>query len=223
MTKSKNILPPRAVWTDEMIGLLVRRYANETTQAIANDLGMKAHQVYSKASYLRLKKSAEFLASPASGRTNGRQGMGTRFEKGQNPWNKGKPFVAGGKSAQTRFKPGQAPHNTHEIGSYRITKDGTLQRKISNDKGPNHKRWRSVHELAWIEANGAVPAKHVTVFKKGMSTNKLEEITLDRIECVSHSELMKRNSVHNLPKELAELVQLRGAVNRQINQRSKQS
>lgn len=121
---------------------------------------------------------------------------------------------------ETRFKPGQSPHNTHAIGSYRITKDGTLQRKISNASGNNSKRWRGVHELVWSEENGTVPAGHIIVFKHGRRTNKIEEITIDRVECISLAENMRRNSVHNLPKELAELVQLRGALNRQINKRS---
>lgn len=33
---------------------------------------------------------------------------------------------------------------------------------------------------------------------------------------------MRRNTVHNLPPELAKVVQLRGAINRQINKRAKE-
>ncbi len=49
----------------------------------------------------------------------------------------------------------------------------------------------------------------------------MEHITLDRLECITRRENMARNTVHNLPKELARLVQLQGAVKRQINKRSK--
>jgi hypothetical protein len=34
---------------------------------------------------------------------------------------------------------------------------------------------------------------------------------------------MRRNSIHNLPKDLAEVAQLRGALNRVINARSKKA
>jgi hypothetical protein len=34
---------------------------------------------------------------------------------------------------------------------------------------------------------------------------------------MSRAESMRRNSYHNYPKELAQLIQLRGALNRKIN------
>jgi hypothetical protein len=221
MSKSNGILAPRTDWTTAMTTILIKRYPNEPSLTIANDLGIKLHCVYQKARRLDLKKSAEFLASPQSGRTDGQRGNSSRFQAGHSTWNKGTNFTAGGRSPETRFKQGQDPHNTQAIGSYRITKDGTLQQKISNVRGNSSQRWRAVHELVWIATHGAMPSKHIVVFKKDMSTNKLEDITIDRIECISRSELMKRNTVHNLPKELAELVQLRGALNRKINRRIK--
>jgi hypothetical protein len=122
---------------------------------------------------------------------------------------------------QTQFKPGQSPHNTAPIGSYRLDPDGTLQQKISDAKGSNSKRWRGVHELVWVAANGPMPPKHIAVFKPGMRTNVLEEITIDRVECISLAENMKRNTVHNLPPQLVEVVRLRGVLTRHINQRKK--
>jgi hypothetical protein len=55
-----------------------------------------------------------------------------------------------------------------------------------------------------------------------MKTTKLEEITLDRLECITHAELMKRNSIYNHPPEVIELMRLRGVLNRVINKRSKE-
>jgi hypothetical protein len=95
---------------------------------------------------------------------------------------------------------------------------GTLQRKISNAKGSNSKRWRGVHELVWIEANGPVPPGHICVFRPGMRTAVLEEITVERVECISFAENMRRNSYHTrFPKEIGLAIQLRGALNRKIN------
>lgn len=211
----------RQFWTDWEFAWLLALYPDLKTELIAEALGRKLASVYNKAFQLGLEKSAEFLASPASGRTNGLQGAGTRFAKGLTPWNKGIAFDSGGRSVETRFKAGQMPHNTHAVGSYRITKDGTLQRKVGTAKGSNSVRWRGVHELAWIEANGPVPHGHIVVFKPGQRTQKLEEITADRVECISFAENMKRNTRHNLPKPLNDLIALRAALTRQINKRTK--
>ncbi|MEG0000594.1 hypothetical protein [Comamonas sp.] len=103
------------------------------------------------------------------------------------------------------------------VGSYRINKDGHLQRKIGEASGANHKRWRNVAELLWIEANGPLPAGHIVIFRPGMRTAVLEEITLDRIECISRADNARRNHPANKSPELARLVQLKGAITRQVN------
>lgn len=225
MTKSRNILPTRKFWTNDEIEIFRVRYPDEPTSALAAEFGRPEKALYNLAKRLRLKKSASFLESANSGRiqrgrTDPRM-MATQFKSGHSTWNNGmKGLNIGGE--ETQFKPGQLPHNTSEIGAYRITKDGTLQRKISNAKGSNSKRWRGVHELLWVEANGPVPAGHICVFKPGMKTRELDEITLDRVECISFAENMRRNSYHNkYPKEIAQLIQLRGAVQRKINRRLK--
>lgn len=223
MTKSKGVLGPRTVWTDEQVDLPRRLYPNYKTEDVATMIGHRLQLVYQKAARLGLAKSAAYLASPAACRLRRGDNVGEagRFQKGNVSWNKGTNFAAGGRSPETRFKPGQAPHNTMPIGAYRLDKDGVLQRKFSNDKGNNSKRWRGVHELVWVEANGPLPAKHIVVFKPGMKTNVLEEITLDLVECISLAENMRRNTVHNMPKELVDLVRLRAVLTRHINRRGK--
>lgn len=56
-----------------------------------------------------------------------------------------------------------------------------------------------------------------------MRTAVLDEITLDRVECISLAENMRRNSYHNYPKEIALAIQLRGVLNRKINHVIKQA
>ena len=185
MTRSRNILPPRQFWTKDEIEAIRARYPDEPTSKLAAEFDRHEKSIYNLAKRLGLKKSEAFLQSANSGRIQrGRSDprmMATQFKPGQQVWNKGmKGLQIGG--VETQFKPGQLPHNTSEIGAYRITKDGMLQRKISNAKGSNSKRWRGVHELVWIEANGPVPAGHICVFKPGMKTHEIEEITLDKVE-----------------------------------------
>lgn len=103
------------------------------------------------------------------------------------------------------------------MSSYRINADGHLQRKVSEASGNNSKRWRGVAELVWVEANGPVPPKHIVIFKRGQHTAVLEEITLDRVECISMAENARRNHPRNKSPELAKLVQLKGAITRQVN------
>ncbi len=85
---------------------------------------------------------------------------------------------------------------------------------------------RAAQILVWMEqrlivapmqANGTIPEKHVVTFKPGTRTNVEDEITLDRLECISQRENMMRNTLHRYPKEIAHAIQMRGALNRRIN------
>ena len=207
-------------WTKKTIAVLRRRYPHELTATIAADLGVTVTACYQRAGALGLKKTAAYLNGAGCHRLQpGSQiGMGTRFQPGQAPANKGiKGWQAGGRAKETQFKPGNTPHTELPVGSYRLDKQGTLQRKIGTAKGSNSKRWRGVHELVWVAAHGPVPPGHICVFKPGTRTNVLEEITLDRVECISFAENMRRNSYHNrYPKEIGLAIQARGALIRKI-------
>lgn len=225
MTKSRGIRPPYQFWTAEQTEQLARLYPDMTTAELARQLGISERRINNKAQELGLKKSAAHLASPAAGRLRrgDNRGKATRFQKGHTTWNKGLTGLQIGGEA-TQFKPGtlngRAAQLCQPLGTHRITKDGTLQRKISTAHCNNSQRWRSVHELVWIAAHGPVPAGHIVVFRPGMKTADPAAITLDKVECISFAENMRRNTVHNrYPKEIALVAQLRGAITRQINRR----
>lgn len=222
MTKSRGILPPRRRWTDDQVDALTRLYPDTPTADIAKQFGITVERVYSKANLLGLKKSEAYLASPAACRLRKGDGVGaaTRFKPGQHSWNKGmKGLNLGG--IETQFKPGHRGGKAAElyqpIGTERISKDGYVQRKI-NDDMPLQRRWRGVHIINWEAVNGPLPKGHALVFKDGNKQNT----AVENLELLSRAELMRRNSYHtNYPKEVAQLVQLRGAITRQINKRSK--
>ncbi|MEI7296626.1 HNH endonuclease [Paraburkholderia tropica] len=215
----------RDLWLPREIARLKREYPTSHTPTLARSMGRTVSSVYQKALGLGLRKSAEYLASPEAGRTDGKRGGSTRFKPGHVTWNKGLKGVAGVQEAcrRTQFKEGFLPHNTLPIGSLRINKDGHLQRKVCNGKGSASKRWRNVAELVWCGANGQMPPRHFVVFRPGMFTNKLEEITLDRVECISMAENARRNHPRNKSPELAKLVQLKGAITRQVNRIAKEA
>lgn len=212
----------RQPWTADEVELLREQYPHQTAKALASTLGHPTSSIYHQAARLGLAKSTEFYESADARRIDGETGASTRFPKGNIPWNKGMTGLDIG-GHETRFKPGSSPHNTRSVGEYRLTKDGTLQRKIGTAKGCNSKRWRGVHELVWIAANGPLPAGHICVFKPGMRTAELADITADKVECISLAENMRRNSYHRYGKDIARLVQLRGALNRKINRLTKES
>lgn len=216
-------------WSAEEIAILRMRYPDERTVDLAQFLGRQVGHVYQAAVRYGVKKSEAYLASDLSARIQrGKQHpamIATRFKSGVKPWNKGTHYVAGGRSAETRFKKGQmsgaAQHNYVPIGTLRI-KDGVLSRKIGDEHPVPARHWKAVHAIVWEAANGPIPCGSIVVFLKGMKTLVEDEITVDKLELITRVENMRRNTYHNYPKEIATAIQLRGALNRKINKRLRQ-
>lgn len=220
MTKSQGIYPADRFWTPEQTAVVVRLYADTPTKEIAEQLGFSEYRVYSKARALGIKKSAAFMSTAAVYRATNppAKWVEKRFQKGHSTWNKGmKGIYLGGNEA--RFKPGnrsgQALLQWQPIGAERISKDGYLERKINDDK-PFHRRWRSVHLLVWEEANGPLPDGYAVTFKDGDKRN----VALENLQLTTRQELMTRNSVHKYGPEIAELCRIRGAIARQIKEKT---
>lgn len=209
-----------SIWTKQQLAILRREYPRRTAAEVSRLCGHSTGSVHQAAIRLGVRKSAAFLASPASGRLrkDDTRGVSGRFSAGHETWNKGaKGWKAGGRSAQTRFRPGNRPHTWRPIGTERVTYDGILQRKVCESGYPPDD-WKAVHVMVWEEENGPVPRGHVVVFKDG----NRERIALENLELVTRRELMRRNSVHSrYPKEIARAIQLRGALMRQINKRER--
>jgi hypothetical protein len=203
-------------WTARDIDLLRQRYPHEPTAALAADLGRSVRAIYEKAYALGLKKTQEFLASGLAGRLDGVRGGATRFKPGHSTWNKGIKFAAGGRSGETQFKKGSKPPNWQPVGAERLSKEGYLQRKLT-DTGYPPRDWVPVHHIIWREAGRDIPQGYRLIFTNGDKT----DIRLDNLQLISLADNMRRNSYHNLPKPLAQLVQLRGALNRKINKLTK--
>ena len=122
---------------------------------------------------------------------------------------------------RTQFKlgrPASESRNYLPVGSYRVNADGHLEQKMNDDPSvPPVRRWSPVYRLVWEAAHGPIPAGHLVCFKHGQQTAVLEQITADRLECITRAELAKRNHPRNRSPELARLVQLKGAITRQVN------
>lgn len=217
----------KRLWSKSEIAAMRRRYPREPTEALARDLRRSVAAVYARADILGLSKSATYLASPAACRLRRGDNVGAafRFKKGQVPFNKGlrRPGWHAGRMKETQFKKGmlngEAARRFKPIGSMR-TCDGYLYRKIADTPGvPWTRNWKQEHYLVWEAAHGPIPAKHIVAFKNGDRT----DIRLDNLELIARSDLMARNTVHNLPAPLPQVIQLLGAVKAQITRKTRKA
>lgn len=202
-------------WTPDEDQKLAGLYGSMSAGEIARALGRTRLAVKNRVNQLALTKPDGSINTGC-------------FPKGHVPANKGmrRPGWAAGRMAETQFKKGclngRAAIVAKPIGFERISKDGYLERKVNNDM-PFQKRWRAVHRIAWEEANGPIPEGHAVCFKPGLFSNRRDEITVDRLELVHRKDLMKRNSLYNYPKEIQDVIKLRGAVRRRINKLTKEA
>lgn len=228
----------RRLWTEAELEVVRRGYPDQRTCDLAKALGRGERSVYQAAYTMGLRKSAAFMASDKSGRVQrGKQDprmRATQFRKNMTPWNKGKKCRPGRganhpNARRTQFKAGcmcgAAQHNYQLIGTERISKEGYLERKVTDAGDTNaarQRRWVAVHRLVWIEAHGPIPEGHLVVFKPGCRTTKTSEITAEKLELIDRVENLRRNSRHTrYPPEVNQLMQLKGALKRKIKNRSK--
>lgn len=220
MTKPLNPLKPggsRFRWSAAELNVLRRDYPGQSTATVAAGLGLAINTVYNKAHTLGLHKSREFLSSAASGRLQreGHQGIHFRFKAGSKPWNMGMKGWRPEGCEATQFKPGSTPVNRQLIGALRINSDGQLDIKLYDGL----RSWVQLHHYCWFLAHGSWPPQGWCIrFKDGDSHNPATK----NMFLVTRAENMRLNSYHNtLPPEVARLIQLRGALTRQINRRSR--
>lgn len=219
MTKRRVHAEPRRYWTAAEDRIIRRHYKHKATADVAKLLpGRTALSVYQRAYGLGLNKSAEYLASPAACRLRRGDAVGWahRFEKGFTPWNKGTHWTAGGRSKLTRFKKGQRsarwPLEDYQVGALRINADGQMDIKVKEGM----RAWYCFARWVWTTERGPIPKNGVI----RILGDDPDDIRIENLRLTSRAELMRDNTYHRYPKEIAQLIQLRGALNRQINRRT---
>lgn len=144
-----------------------------------------------------------------------------RVKPGSVPPNKGLPqkewlSKAGRKKVRkTQFKKGSLPHNTKSDYEISVRKDnrGVEYQHIRVSLA----KWIPLHRYNWELSHGKIPAKMKLVFKDGDTMNA----AIENLEILTPGQLMERNSWHRYPEEIGKAIQLRGALNRQINKHLK--
>jgi len=209
----------RKLWTAADDEKLREIYPTLSAAEAGAVLGASVKAIWARAAGLGLKKSSAWLRerSRKNSLKEGHGGRAHQFRKGQAPWNAGMAFEAGGRSQDTRFQPGNrsgmALHLWKPVGTTRLNKDGYLERKI-NDDFPIHRRWRGEHLVIWEAKNGPLPKKgYAVAFKDGDKTNLVEA----NLELITRAELLRRNGVHRWGEDIARVIQLKGAITRQLN------
>ena len=218
-------------WSQAEDDTLRQLWPNNPDTVVMAALGRSQSNVHVRAKRLGIKRSPEYLElakERAAQRIKTDPVMSARvFKPGCATWNSGmKGYQPGGRSAETRFKPGDKPASTLPIGAHRIviSKHGGahLERKMSDTLGHSHKRWVPVARLVWQDAHGPVPPGHIVVFKTpSLRTVVLEQITLDKLDCITRAEHAKRNHPRNKCPELGALIQLKGCITRQVKRINK--
>lgn len=200
-------------WTEEEVQLLREWYgsADMFVSDMAARLGRPRNMVYQKALALGLRRPKEMQA------IGGRMGAqldgakAHRFTKGHIPANKGKkmPPETYAKAARTMFKKGNTPKNHQEIGSERVNVYGYVEIKVAE---PN--RWKLKHRMIWEEANGPIEKGYNVQFKDGNPLN----VSLENLYLISRQRQLKEENslMARYPKELQDIIRLRGTVKRQM-------
>lgn len=208
-------------YTLEEVTYIKDSYASTSAQKIADKLGVPKRSVYQIARRLGLRKSKEYISEVAKenfARAD-HPGTATRFKPGHIPFSKGKKQVEYcspegiAASARTRFKPGNRPANWKPLGSERTNIYGYREVKVKEGL----RGWRLKHQVVWEEKHGAVPRGYRISFRDGNPLN----CEIDNLYLVTVEEMMRRNTIHNYPEEIRDLVHLRGVVTREINKQKR--
>jgi hypothetical protein len=146
----------RRYWTTVEVRKLEQMYcwSDAPIQAICEALGRTRAAVKVMAHKLGARRSARFLAGPAC-----------RWQPGNRPWNAGKLYRAGGRSALTRFKKGHRGARQRPVGSERRERDG-WRIKVAEPSV-----WIPKPRHVWIQHFGEIPAGAVIRLKDGNPDN----------------------------------------------------
>lgn len=105
------------------------------------------------------------------------------FKKGNIPRNKGITGYMG--ANRTTFKKGHLPHNTREMYSERLSKDGYIEIKVGRNK------WLGKHRYIWEQYyKKDVPKGYAVIFLDGDNRN----FDIDNLKIISRGALLILNS-----------------------------
>lgn len=208
--------------TSEQLEAIKNEYHNTSAKDLAIRCECSVSCIYSIAFKYHLKKDKEFISEMAfknmqDPNHKGRQHL---FKKGSVSHNKGLKqsdymSISGiEKSKVTRFNKGHTPENYLPVGTERLTKNGYVE--IKTEEGL--RGWRLKHRVVWEQANGLIPKGYNVQFRDKNRQN----VVLENLYLINRvDQLNTENSICRYPKELSNIIRLKGALKRQINKKRK--
>jgi hypothetical protein len=194
----------RRFWTPEEDAYMREAYATTPTSDMAAHLNRSKSSVFGRAELLKLRKSEDFFLIHGKRFHAHTPNQGTRFKTGNVPFNKGRKqseWLSPDKVEnvrKTQFKKGSRPHNTVPVGTERISKDGYIEVKVSEDA------WKYKHRVEWEKHHGAIPAGHNVQMRDGNRQNW----HIDNLYLISKADNMARNTIANYPEPLRKTMKL---------------
>jgi hypothetical protein len=190
-------------------------YADMPSKTLAEWLGRSESGISGLAHKLGVFKSPEYFSTNPG-----------CYPRGHVPANKGlrRPGYAPGRMAQTQFKRGErsgfAEDNWKSVGTIVADPEGFLRIKIAervNGKpiGWDKSIWPLLHHQVWERHHGPIPPGHKIAFKDGDRRNT----AIENLEILTHAEMMARNTIHNLPRELKDVIHLTGKIKQVLRRR----
>lgn len=195
-------------FTPEEDSFITENYLTMPIKSMAKKLGRSYTGIRGRLENLNLVIPKEIIEQ---------RKLDSQIKKGNIPKNKGRKQVDYmspemiARTARTRFKKGQIPHNTLQDWQESIVKDkrGIPYIKI---KVPGERRLIFKHVWLWRESNGKIPKGSIIVFKDKNTMN----CVLENLERITKAENMLRNSIQNYPEELREIIVLKRNLERII-------
>lgn len=197
-------------WTPALDEALQLLYPTNTSQHVADIMGLSIGTVNSRAYYIGLKKDPEHLNQVQQEVIqNLHNGALHRFKKGHVSHNKGKKMQPStrAKIERTFFAKGQKPHNTKYDGYERINVYGYVEVRVAERK------FIGKHRLIWEQHHGPVPDNMAIIFADGNKQN----FAIDNLLCVSRGDLAILNRNKKYGSEIAQSVLLLSKIKQIIN------
>ena len=187
----------RGKWTPDKIAKLRALYPNTDTHEVAALVGMTHRACMVKACELKIKKER------SAKRT------WTAHTKLPSTWGFGKDP---GKYTRGRPSPNRMP-----LGSEFISKKGEVYVKVAMT-GKKNLDWRLKQRVVWEKHNGRkLEPQEVISFRDGGAFN----FDPSNLVLRTKEEVILGNSIHNQPREIAELHRAKGQIIRAVRRKEK--
>ena len=203
-------------FTEEQLAQCIKDYPTTLSSELAKRYNCSIYKINNISTKYGLKKDIEFIAEVARKNMQREDHPAKQYwiKKNTAPPNKGKKQTeymtpeAIAKTAKTRFKKGNTPHNHKSVGYQRITQDGYIEVKTEE---PNI--FKLKHRLVWEKEFGEIPAGNNIQFKDGNRLN----CELENLYIITRADQVNiNNSINRYPDDIKKAIRMLAKLNKQL-------